>query len=110
MAMEQSSADVQLSIDATMNELRDAIRKRDPKCICELTRALVWATPYAYSRPEVWSAARIDEARRLLKEAARVTVGTPKEQKCAGRPAKFMALIHSMQRARESYDEFRRAV
>jgi hypothetical protein len=97
----EPAEEIDKAIIKTIADLRAAIKTAQDKRICELSRALADEVDHAFTHPELWLTARVEEVHSLLQDAARATIGTEYEENCAARPGELKGRLETLLRARK---------
>jgi hypothetical protein len=74
-----------------MRDLQNAIVHacECPKRVCELSEDLTNSADWAKDSPDPWTPELVEQAGKLLEEAAAAAKGTEYESRCAARPKDF---------------------
>lgn len=108
--MDQSSIEtVNRDVSQAMQELTDAISKKDLTTIHEWSQRLLFKAFSVFKYPEAWPKERVEEVIELLQHAADATVSTKFHPNCSTRPEAFLSLVNDAIRAREDLDALREA-
>lgn len=108
--MDQTSIKtVNRDVSQAMQELADAISRKDLMTINEWSQRLFFKALSVFKHPEAWPKERIEEVIELLQHATDATVGSEVHDICSTRPEGFRSLVEDAIRARNDSDVLREA-